>query len=136
MADINITPMVDVMLVLLVIFMVTAPMLMAGVHVDLPRSKAPKIDPQPKPIVVTMALDGALYVGDDKVDRGNLLLRLSELKTKGGDAAAYVRADAKIAYGDVMQLLGQIGEAGFTRISLVSRINDAKTAAASAGGTQ
>jgi biopolymer transport protein ExbD len=121
MADINITPMVDVMLVLLVIFMVTAPLLVAGVRVDLPRNAAPKIAHLQKPVIVTLAADGGLYIGDDSVDRGALEARLSALRVKQGGAVVYVRADRKIAYGDVLELLGRLGNTGYQRISLLSQ---------------
>jgi biopolymer transport protein ExbD len=121
MADINITPMVDVMLVLLVIFMVTAPLLVAGVRVDLPRSSAPKIAQLQKPIIVTLAADGRLYIGDDSADRDSLEARLSELRPKDGDATVYVRADRTIAYGQVLELLGRVGQAGYQRISLLAQ---------------
>jgi biopolymer transport protein ExbD len=121
MADINITPMVDVMLVLLVIFMVTAPLLVAGVRVDLPRNDAAKIGHVQKPVVVTLAADGSLYIGDDRVDSGSIQARLSELRAKDGDAVVYVRADRKIAYGDVLELLGRVGNTGYQRISLLSQ---------------
>src|SRR5271166_7073970 len=85
MADINITPMVDVMLVLLVIFMVTAPLLVAGVRVDLPRNAAPKLAQLQKPVIVTLAADKGLYVGDEQVDSGALEARLSALRAKDGD---------------------------------------------------
>jgi biopolymer transport protein ExbD len=125
MADINITPMVDVMLVLLVIFMVTAPLLVAGVRVDLPRSAAPKLAQLQKPIIVTLAADGRLYIGDDSADRDSLEARLSALRPKEGDATVYVRADRTIAYGQVLELLGRVGQAGFQRISLLSQPADA-----------
>jgi biopolymer transport protein TolR len=121
LADINITPMVDVMLVLLVIFMVTAPLLVAGVRVDLPRNAAPKISHIQKPVIVTLAADGGLYIGDDRVDRGALEARLAALRSREGDAVVYVRADRKIAYGDVLELLGRVGNTGYQRISLLSR---------------
>jgi biopolymer transport protein TolR len=139
MADINVTPMVDVMLVLLVIFMVTAPLLLSGVNVDLPRNAGAKLDPTQKPVVVTLAADGTLYAGDEKVDRAAFLARLSDLKAKGGVSAAYVRADRKIAYGEVLQVLGLIGQAGFQRISLVAQADDATAnlpAITPAGGSQ
>ena len=121
MADINITPMVDVMLVLLVIFMVTAPLLVAGVHVDLPRNAAPKLSHLQKPVIVTLAADGALYLGDESVQRGDILARLSALKASAGDATVYVRADRKTGYGDVLELLGVVGQAGYQKISLLSQ---------------
>lgn len=121
MAEINIAPMVDVMLVLLVIFMVTAPLLVAGVRVDLPRSAAPKLSQLQKPIIVTLAADGRLYIGDDNADRDSLEARLSALRPKEGDATIYVKADRAIAYGQVLELLGRIGQAGYQRISLLSQ---------------
>jgi biopolymer transport protein ExbD len=120
MADINITPMVDVMLVLLVIFMVTAPLLVVGVNVDLPKTAAPKIAQLQKPVIVTLGADGGLYIGDESVVRSGLEARLYALKTKDGDATAYLRADRHAVYGEVLELLGQIEHAGFQRISLLS----------------
>jgi biopolymer transport protein TolR len=120
MAEINITPMVDVMLVLLVIFMVTAPLLVAGVRVDLPRSAAPKLSQLQKPIIVTLAAEGKLYIGDDRADRDRLEAQLAALRLQDGDATVYVRADRNTAYGQVLELLGRIGQAGFQRISLLS----------------
>jgi len=125
MADINITPMVDVMLVLLVIFMVTAPLLVAGVRVDLPRSAAPKLSQVQKPIIVTLAADGRLFIGDDSADRDGFEARLTALRPKEGDATVYVKADRAIAYGQVLELLGRIGQAGYQRISLLSQPADA-----------
>ncbi len=125
MADINITPMVDVMLVLLVIFMVTAPLLVAGVRVDLPKNAAPRISHVQKPVVVTLAADGALYLGDGRIDLTSLEVRLAELRAKEGDALVYVRADRRIAYGDVLELLGQVANSGYQRISLLSQATSA-----------
>ncbi|MGO8953770.1 MAG: ExbD/TolR family protein [Rhodomicrobium sp.] len=125
MAEINITPMVDVMLVLLVIFMVTAPLLVAGVRVDLPRNAAPKLSQLQKPLVVTLAADGQLYIGDESLGRDGLEARLTALRSKEGDATVYVRADRKTGYGQVLELLGQIGQAGYQRISLLSQPMDA-----------
>ncbi len=120
-ADINITPMVDVMLVLLVIFMVTAPLLVAGVNVDLPKTAAPKIAQLQKPVIVTLAADGGLHIGDETVTRSGLQERLYALKPKDGDATVYLRADRKAVYGEVLELLGEIEHAGFQRISLLSK---------------
>jgi len=120
MADINVTPMVDVMLVLLVIFMVTAPLLVAGVPVQLPKNSAQRISQPNKPVVVTLAADGSLYIRDEQVDGASLISRLSALRSGEGDAVVYVRADKKIPYGEVMQLLGRLGTSGYQRISLLS----------------
>jgi TolR protein len=129
MADINITPMVDVMLVLLVIFMVTAPLLVAGVRVDLPKNNAAKISHLQKPVVITFAADGNFYLGDDMVARGEIATRLAALKAANGDATVYLRADRKIAYGEVLELMGLVQNAGFQKISLLSQ-------ALSSGGSQ
>jgi biopolymer transport protein TolR len=141
MADINITPMVDVMLVLLVIFMVTAPLLVAGVRVDLPRTAAVKIGPVQKPAVVTLAADGSLYVGDDPVARDALERRLIDLRGGDDEAVVYIKADRKIAYGDVLEVLGRIGQTGYRHISLLSQAggtseNVPNPPASKAGGAQ
>jgi biopolymer transport protein ExbD len=135
MADINITPMVDVMLVLLVIFMVTAPLLVAGVRIDLPRNAAPKISHLQKPVIVTLTADGSLYLGDDPVERPALAARLSLLRTQDGDAVVYLRADKKIAYGEVVALLGQVGNAGYQRISLLSQFTEGAPSSPDASST-
>ena len=121
MAEINVTPFVDVMLVLLIIFMVAAPLMVQGVPVDLPKTSAAKLGPIKKPMVVTLAEDGSLYVRDEQVSPQTLVPRLMQLKTQEGDGIVYVRADRKKAYGDVMELLGRVGESGFARVSLLSQ---------------
>ncbi len=121
MADINVTPMVDVMLVLLVIFMVTAPLLVAGMPVELPKTAALPIAQTKKPVVVTLAADRSLLIRDERVDVASLVPRLAALRALQGDAVVYVRADKKIAYGEVMELLGRIGTSGYQRISLLSQ---------------
>lgn len=121
MAEINVTPMVDVMLVLLVIFMVTAPLLVAGMPVELPKTTAQPIAQTKKPVVVTLAADRSLAIRDEPVDALSLVSRLAALRTSQGDAVVYVRADKKIAYGEVMDLLSRIGASGFQRISLLAQ---------------
>jgi biopolymer transport protein TolR len=121
MADINVTPLVDVMLVLLIIFMVAAPLMIAGVPVNLPQTAAARQNPPQKPMVVTIAADGGLYIRDEQVSRDNLVPRLQALRASEGDAVAYVRSDKSIPYGEVMEILGRAGEAGYTRISLLSQ---------------
>ena len=120
MAEINITPMVDVMLVLLIIFMVAAPLMVSGVPVQLPKTSAAKVGQTKKPMVVTLTNDGRLQIRDEFVTREQLIPRLMAVKAEEGDNVVYVRADSKLAYGEVMQLLGQVGEAGFARVSLLS----------------
>ena len=121
MAEINITPFVDVMLVLLIIFMVAAPLMVAGVPIDLPKSSAAKLNAPKKPLVVTMTKDGQFQIRDDFISSDQLVARLIALrKTEGGDRVVYVRADKTMAYGDVMSVLGRVGESGFGRVSLLS----------------
>jgi biopolymer transport protein TolR len=121
MSEINVTPFVDVMLVLLIIFMVAAPLMVQGVPVDLPKTSATKLGQIKKPMVVTMAPDGSLYIRDEQVTRETLIPRLMAIKSQEGDGILYVRADRTIAYGDVMELLGKVGESGFARVSLLSQ---------------
>jgi biopolymer transport protein TolR len=121
MAEINVTPMVDVMLVLLIIFMVAAPLMVQGVPLDLPRTSATKLTKVRKPMVVSLAPDGALYIRDERVERSNLVNRLMALRRDEGDGVVYVRADRKIPYGDVMEVLGRVGETGYQRVSLLSQ---------------
>ena len=121
MAEINITPFVDVMLVLLIIFMVAAPLLVQGVPVDLPSTSAGKLSQTKKPMVVTFSGDGQLYIRDEQVTRAQLVPRLREIRSSEGDTVVYVRADRKTAYGDVMEVLGRVGDSGYARVSLLSK---------------
>jgi len=130
LAEINVTPFVDVMLVLLIVFMVAAPLMVQGVPVDLPRTSATKIAKVRKPMVVTLAPDGAIYVRDERVERSNLINRLMALRSDEGDTVVYVRADRKIPYGDVMEILGRVGETGYQRVSLLSQPSSSARGAA------
>ena len=121
MAEINVTPLVDVMLVLLIIFMVAAPLMIAGVPVNLPQTAAAKQNPPQKPLVVTLAAEGKLYIRDEEVRLEDLVGRLRALHAAEGDAVSYVRADKAVSYGNVMEILGRIGSAGYGRISLLSQ---------------
>ena len=123
MAEINITPMVDVMLVLLIIFMVTAPLLVAGVPVELPNTAAARISQPKKPMIVSLAADGSLYVREELVSKDSLVPRLTQLRASEGDAVVYVRADKKSVYGEVMEILGKVGQSGYGRVSLLSQPN-------------
>lgn len=131
LAEINVTPFVDVMLVLLIIFMVAAPLMVQGVPVDLPKTSASKLGTVKKPMVVSMAADGNLYIRDEQVTRQNLVSRLIAIKSQeGAEGIVYVRADKKIAYGDVMEVLGRVGESGFARVSLLSQPSPASQSTA------
>jgi biopolymer transport protein TolR len=132
LAEINVTPFVDVMLVLLIIFMVAAPLMVQGVPLDLPKTSASKLGTVKKPMVVSMSADGNLYIRDEQVTRQTLVSRLMAIKSQeGGDGVVYVRADKKIAYGDVMEVLGRVGESGFARVSLLSQPSPAAAASGS-----
>ncbi len=122
MAEINITPMVDVMLVLLIIFMVAAPLMVAGVPLEL----AQHVGRARQPVEeghggVSMAGDGGLFIREEQVSADTLVPRLRELRAPEGDTVVYVRADKKITYGDVMDVLGRVGESGYGRVSLLSQ---------------
>ena len=132
MAEINITPFVDVMLVLLVIFMVAAPLLIQGVPVDLPSTSAGKLSQTKKPMVVTLSGQGQLYIRDEEVVRSAFVARLAQIRAEEGDTVVYVRADRSVAYGDVMEILGRVGDAGYARVSLLSKPSP-RAAASSAG---
>jgi biopolymer transport protein ExbD len=121
MAEINITPMVDVMLVLLIIFMVAAPLMVAGVPLELPNTSAARVSQSKKAMVVSLAGDGGLYIREEQVSSDSLVPRLRELRASEGDTVVYVRADKKSNYGDVMDVLGRVGESGYGRVSLLSQ---------------
>ena len=121
LSEINITPFVDVVLVLLIIFIITAPLLAAGVPVELPETSAARVSQPKKPVVVTLASDGALYIRDEHVEGDAFVVRLASLRAAEGDAVVYVRADKSNSYGAVMELLSRVGEGGYQRVSLLSQ---------------
>ena len=125
--DINVTPLVDVMLVLLIIFMVAAPLMMVGVPVELPKTSAPKISQPKTPVIVSVTRTGEIHVREDVVAPEAVVEHLTRLKGELGDAVVYVRGDRGIEYGKVMNVLGQVGQAGFDKVSLIA---EAQTAAA------
>jgi biopolymer transport protein TolR len=121
LAEINITPFVDVVLVLLIIFIITAPLMTAGVPVELPDTSAVRVSQPKKPMVVTLAVDGGLYIRDEQVQPEAFVSRLASLRAEEGDAVVYVRADKKNSYGSVMELLSRVREGGYQRVSLLSQ---------------
>jgi biopolymer transport protein TolR len=120
MSEINVTPMVDVMLVLLVIFMVAAPLLTVGVPVDLPKTNAPAINEQKEPLVITINAQGKLFLQNTEVGDDELVPRLQAITQNNPDADIYVRGDRSIDYGRVMEVMGMVSAAGFTKVSLVT----------------
>jgi biopolymer transport protein ExbD len=121
MAEMNITPMVDVMLVLLVIFMVTAPMLLAGAPVNLAKSDARRIARAEKPLVLTITADRRILIRDEPTTDNALESRLVALRAAEGDKTLYLRADAAVSYGEIVVLLGRLHAAGLDRIALLSK---------------
>ena len=120
MSEINVTPMVDVMLVLLVIFMVTAPLLTVGVPVDLPKTDAAPITGQDEPIVVSVNAQGNVYLQDTQLPLENLVARLAAITESKPDTRIFVRGDRNINYGRIMEVMSVINQAGFRRVALVA----------------
>ena len=122
MGEINVTPFVDVMLVLLIVFMVTAPLLTVGVEVDLPKTKAGQINADAAPLVVSIKSDGALYLQETEVKSDKLVPRLRAISEANPQVRIFVRGDEVVAYGEVLGVMGRIQVAGFERVALVARL--------------
>ncbi len=120
MSEINVTPMVDVMLVLLVIFMVTAPLLTIGVKVDLPKTKASVISGQDEPLTITVDGEGRIYLQETELDLEALAPRLIAITSNNPDVRIFLRCDKTIQYGRVMEVMGTVNGAGFTKVALVT----------------
>ncbi len=127
MAEINVTPFVDVMLVLLIIFMVTAPLLAAGVPIDLPESRANALAPEEDPVTISIDGEGFIYLGDEQLAAGELPERLANIRPSADGTLPQVtlRADQGLQYGRVMAVMGELNRAGFNAISLVTNGSDA-----------
>jgi biopolymer transport protein TolR len=122
-SEINVTPMIDVMLVLLVIFMVTAPLLTVGVKVDLPNANAPSINTNDTPIVVHVDSSGQVFIGEVAVDIETLPEKLRAItKENASDAKIFVRGDKSLSYGTIMQVMGRISSSGFKKVVLVTEL--------------
>jgi len=122
MSQINVTPFVDVMLVLLVIFMITAPLLTAGVPVELPETAAQPLAGQDEPLAVSIKADGSVYLQDSPIDLEQLGPRLRAIAERNPELRVFVRGDRAIAYGRVMEVMGRLNEAGFNNIALVTQM--------------
>ena len=120
LAEINVTPMVDVMLVLLVIFMVTAPLLTVGVPLDLPKSRAAELTEPKKPVVVSLNRDAELFIGDERVNADQFEPRLAALAAEDPNRIVYVRSDKTNTYAQLMDTLGLVNQAGFSKVSLIA----------------
>jgi len=123
MAEINVTPLVDVMLVLLIIFMVTAPLLVTGVPIKLPENRAKALETDDKPTIISITSGGDIFINDAAVTEEELVDRLTEIaaaRTGAQPPQIYLRGDAELDYGRVMKVMGELNRAGLTRIALVS----------------
>ena len=121
MSDINVTPFVDVMLVLLIVFMVTAPLLTVGIPVDLPKVKASALTDQKDPLEITVNLDGSVYVGESQVEVENLIPRLKAITDQNTETRIYLRGDRYVAYGRIMEIMSLINSAGYIKVALVAQ---------------
>ena len=122
MSDINVTPMVDVMLVLLIVFMVTAPLLTVGVAVDLPKASASLLKEPDEPLAVTIKADGKVYLQDKEIELSVLTPRLIAVTGANPDIRIFVRGDKDVDYGRVMQVMGTINAAGFNKVALITEM--------------
>ena len=120
-SEINVTPFVDVMLVLLVIFMITAPLLTVGVHVDLPETKASTIKGNDEPLAVSVDRDGKVYIQDSETTVDEIAAKLRAITSNNSDIRIFVRGDAGVNYGRVMEIMGVINAAGFRKVALIAR---------------
>ena len=121
MSEINVTPFVDVMLVLLIVFMVTAPLLTVGIKVDLPKVEATALTDIKDPIEVTVNLEGDIYIGESKVEVENLIPRLNAITEQNTEARIYVRGDRVVAYGRIMEIMATINSAGYVKVALITQ---------------
>ena len=121
MSEINVTPFVDVMLVLLIVFMVTAPLLTVGIKVDLPKVKATALTDIKDPIEITVKLDGEVYIGESTVEVENLIPRLNAITEQNTEARIYIRGDRVVAYGRIMEIMSIINSAGYIKVALITQ---------------
>jgi len=119
-AEINVTPFIDVMLVLLVIFMVAAPLTTVGVPVQLPKTAAQKVSQPRQPVVVSVDQDGRVFLRSEELAPADIAARLATLAREDPDAVVHVRGDRSLSYGRVMEVMGQVNQAGFARVSLIA----------------
>jgi biopolymer transport protein TolR len=125
MAEINVTPMVDVMLVLLIIFMVSAPLLTVGVPLDLPQTQAKSLDQDKNPLTLSVNIKGQVYLNDTEIGLDDIVPKLRAItESRGGmDERIFVRGDKKVDYGTVMKVMGRLSAAGFRRVALVTEVD-------------
>ena len=133
LAEINVTPLVDVMLVLLIIFMVTAPLMTSGVSVDLPKTNAQPLNSDSEPLTVTIKADGSIFLQDQGVDLGDLVSKLQAISQNNPERRIFVRGDKDLAYGRIMEVMGTITQGGFTKVALLAEQTVAPASSTSTG---
>jgi biopolymer transport protein TolR len=142
LAEINVTPMVDVMLVLLIIFMVTAPLMTSGVSVDLPKTNAQPLNSDSEPLTVSIKADGSIFLQDQSIDIADIVAKLQAIAKNNPDRRIFVRGDKDLAYGRIMQVMGTITQGGFTKVALLAEQTAAPqngsspSSASQSGGSQ
>lgn len=124
MAEINVTPFVDVMLVLLIIFMVAAPLLTVGVPIDLPKTEAKELQGEKEPLTISVTGQGSIFLQETEIPLNEVVPKLVAITQQGYDERIYVRGDQRANYGTIMKVMGTISAAGFRRIALVTELED------------
>ena len=124
MSEINVTPMVDVMLVLLIIFMVTAPLLTVGVPIELPKTEAKQLEGDKEPLTISVNREGQIFLQDTEIKLDEIVPKLIAITKRGYNERIYVRGDRRSSYGAIMKIMGTISAAGFRRIALVTELED------------
>ena len=122
MSEINVTPFVDVMLVLLIVFMVTAPLMTVGVPLDLPKTKAAQLTDSEEPLVLSVDKDGRIYIQETEIELDQLVPRLLAITNNNPDIRIFVRGDKDLAYGEIMAVMGQVTSAGFKKVALLAKL--------------
>ena len=123
-SQINVTPFVDVMLVLLIVFMITAPLLTVGVSVDLPKTKAAQLSSKGDPIIISIKKNGELYIQEREIDTLQLLPRLIAISSGNKNLRIYVRGDKNVPYGSVLNTIAKIKSSGFKKVALVAKLQE------------
>ncbi|HQT38850.1 MAG TPA: protein TolR [Acidocella sp.] len=121
MAEINVTPLVDVMLVLLIVFMITAPMITSGVNVNLPQASATPVQSDSTPITITVNAQNQIFLQNSQVELGNLVATLQQISQNNQDRRIFVRGDQSVTYGDMLQVMATITQGGFTKVALLAQ---------------
>ncbi len=124
MSEINVTPFVDVMLVLLIIFMVAAPLMTGGVPIELPKAQGQQLQSSGEPLAISVKASGDVYIGETSVPLDELPAKLKAIAKNGFDETIFVRGDTGVSYGIIMRVMGRINAGGFTKLSLVTEVED------------